>query len=560
MKSGWDNDDFYLGDGGKAISDTQKGIANGVATLGADSKVPPAQLPNLAITNIITSGQVTLALYISVEWVAGTIQIGDIVEITTTEGTVELWMLFQNDGSAVGDYKKIDASKVNWANILDKPNSTVSDIDDAVDEKHLRLHAIDSTFDHTSSATSGKMLKADANGLPIEASNTDTEVAAAVTQAAAAIPSSQKGIANGVATLDENVRVTLSQLPNLDLLGLKRIVEWKSKTQITIKGNNLIKIGTQWFFLENDLDQTVADILDTGTISNGKDYYVYACNNSGTLVFRVSLASTFPAGFDADTSRKISGFHTLCADVGTITGHPLSGFVAGDILPASVWDLKHRPVSEPAGMVYVAPIDKWVDIYLTSETGANTKSVFGGVISDNRNWMDFVDDGGAVKKRLLWDMEFQIAASGSNEGTNISTSTDPVTTGGHNDTNSRRMISNYGIEDMCGVMWQWLLDQSYRFDGATNHTHQVTVTTLGEAVTSGNPSNDVAPTFASKDLTSCKGRLGTQGTYGDVKLVAGGAWDSTTNCGSRGRAMYYFRWSTYTFGSLGGRFCSEGKK
>ena len=222
---GWRNDNFsvpnniyvggslYLGDGGKAISDTQKGIANGVATLGADSKVPPAQLPNLALANIITSGQVTLALYISVEWVAGTIQIGDIVEITTTEGTVELWMLSQNDGDAEDDYKKIDASKVNWANILDKPNSTVSDIDDAVDEKHLRLHAIDSTFDHTSSATSGKMLKADANGLPIEASNTDTEVSTAVTQAAAAIPSSQKGVANGVATLDGKGLLTSTQIP-----------------------------------------------------------------------------------------------------------------------------------------------------------------------------------------------------------------------------------------------------------------------------------------------------------------------------------------------------------
>ena len=44
-----------------------------------------------------------------------------------------------------------------------------------------------------------------------------------------------------------------------------------------------------------------------GSISNGKDYYVYACNNSGTLVFRVSRASTFPAGFSADTSRKING-------------------------------------------------------------------------------------------------------------------------------------------------------------------------------------------------------------------------------------------------------------
>jgi hypothetical protein len=567
---GWRNDNFsvpnniyvggslYLGDGGKAISDTQKGIANGVATLGADSKVPPAQLPNLAITNIITSGQVTLALYISVEWVAGTIQIGDIVEITTTEGTVELWMLFQNDGDAEDDYKKIDASKVNWANILDKPNSTVSDIDDAVDEKHLRLHAIDSTFDHTSSATSGKMLKADANGLPIEASNTDTEVSTAVSQAAAAIPSSQKGVANGVATLDGNVRVTLSQLPNLDFLGLKRIVEWKSKTQITIKGNNLIKIGTEWFFLENDLDLTVADILDTGTIANGKDYCVYACNNSGTLVFRTSLASTFPAGFDADTSRKIGGFHTLCADVGTISGHPLSEFIAGDILPASVWDLKHRPVSEPAGMVYVDAIDKWVDIYLPSETGANTKSVFGGTISDTRNWMDFVDDGGAVKKRLLMDMEFQIAASGSNEGTNISTSTDPVTTGGHSDTAGRRMISNYGIEDMCGAIAQWLLDQSYRFDGATNHTHQVTVSGEPQTVTSGNPSGDVAPSFSYKDVTGSKGRLLTQETYGDVKLLAGGHWNAAANSGSRGRNAANYRWNTDA--STGGRFCSEGKK
>ena len=316
----------------------------------------------------------------------------------------------------------------------------------------------------------------------------------------------------------------------IDYLGLKRIVEWKSKTQITIKGNNSIKIGTEWFFLENDLDLTVADILDTGTIANGKDYCVYACNNSGTLVFRTSLASTFPAGFDANSSRKIGGFHTLCVSVGTISGHTLTGYVANDILPASVWDLKHRPVSEPAGMVYVAPIDKWVDIYLPSGTGVNTKSVFGGVISDNRNWMDFVDDGGAVKKRLLWDMEFQIAASGSNEGTNISTSTDPVTTGGHNDTNSRRMISNYGIEDMCGVMWQWLLDQSYRFDGATNHTHQVTVTTLGEAVTSGNPSNDVAPPFPDKDVTGGKGKLYTQGTYGDVKLIAGGSYNEAVYC------------------------------
>ena len=50
---------------------------------------------------------------------------------------------------------------------------------------HDRLHAITSALDHTSTATPGRMLKADANGLPVNATNTDPEVAAAVTFAQA---------------------------------------------------------------------------------------------------------------------------------------------------------------------------------------------------------------------------------------------------------------------------------------------------------------------------------------------------------------------------------------
>jgi len=87
------------------------------------------------------------------------------------------------------------------------------------------------------------------------------------------------------------------------------------------------------------------------------------------------------------------------------------------------------------------------------------------------------------------------------------------------------MISNYGIEDMCGVTWQWLLDQSYRFNGATDHTHQVTVSGDPQTVTSGNPSTDVAPTFSYRDLTSGKGQLIIQGINGDVKLMAGGSYN-----------------------------------
>jgi len=226
-----------------------------------------------------------------------------------------------------------------------------------------------------------------------------------------------------------------------------------------------LKIGTQYFYTTADVNISTATNMDAGAVAAGTDYCVYACDNAGSLVFLISLNTTVPAGYDAAHSRKIGGFHTLCVNVGAIGGHTLTGYVANDILPASIWDLKHRPISNPAGMVYVEAIRKWVDIYLMSGTGAATASVYNAAITDTRNWMDFVDNAAAVKKRLLEDDEFQVAAAGSNEATNIAGSNDPVTTGGHSDTAGRRMISNYGLEDCAGAMYQWLKTQSYRFDG-----------------------------------------------------------------------------------------------
>jgi len=52
----------------------------------------------------------------------------------------------------------------------------------AVTASHARQHAITTAADHTSTATAGKILKADANGLPIDATNTDADVSDAVTK------------------------------------------------------------------------------------------------------------------------------------------------------------------------------------------------------------------------------------------------------------------------------------------------------------------------------------------------------------------------------------------
>jgi hypothetical protein len=301
---------------------------------------------------------------------------------------------------------------------------------------------------------------------------------------------------------------------------------------INVGGNGygyLIAAQSNW-------DPTAAANRDSSftSLAPGTNYYVYACQQTGYYAKIIaSLNTTYPNGYNASNSRKIGGFHTLCADVGTISGHPLSGYVAGAILPASVWSLNHRPRCSPEGMVWSEQAKLWVDIYLMSGTGANSASVYGAVITDSRNWMDFVDDLAAVSKRLLEDDEFQIIAAGSNEETNIAGSADPNTTGGHVDTASRRMISNIGCEDTCGAMWQWLRTPGARLDDGT----------AGIWI----------------DLAGAKGSFYTFGTNGcgNTQLLAGGYWNDGANCGSRGRNANYFRW--FAASTFGARGCAEPK-
>ena len=338
---------------------------------------------------------------------------------------------------------------------------------------------------------------------------------------------------------------------------------------------------------QTDYDLSVAATWDTTAGTDytvaanraGVDFYIYAIQPaSGTTpLIEVSDNSSAPDGYTTANSRKIGGFHCLCVAVGTIGGHTLTDFVAGDILPESVWDYDHRPVSEPEGMVYSEGADIWVDIYLISGTGGSTASAYGGTISDTRDWMDFCDDVAAVKKRLLWDYEFSAIAAGSNEETNNAASADPVTTGGNSDTAGRRMISDIGVEDACGAMWQWLLDTSYRYD-AGDHTHTTTITHKGAATgsavskdqaetnfnavlgsgadeTVNTSSSDPEPAWAYYNLAGSKGSFYRQGTYGTVQLLGGAAWAAGANSGSRARLADYYRWKTAT--DVGGRGASE---
>ena len=119
-----------------------------------------------------------------------------------------------------------------------------------------------------------------------------------------------------------------------------------AKTTLTAPSHLYVNVGNLGFIQESsstiDISKTAAwdnSIYATAANRKGKDFYIYACQ-SDTSVPKIILSanSTVPTGYTATNSRKVGGFHCECADVGTISGHPLSGYVAGDIMPGSVWD------------------------------------------------------------------------------------------------------------------------------------------------------------------------------------------------------------------------------
>ena len=151
-------------------------------------------------------------------------------------------------------------------------------------------------------------------------------------------------------------------------------------------------------------------------------------------------------------------------------GHPYLGYLMGDIHFNSIWDIQDRPRSSPEGMAKgtSTPPDglprRWGNIYLSSGDGTVADSVFLATIKDTIDWNTFVHYAKLRGKRLMRDAEFQEFAYGGNEQTNIAGSADPGICTFPLDTTGKSMISYWGLIGMAGIMYQWLDEQSYRYD------------------------------------------------------------------------------------------------
>ena len=340
------------------------------------------------------------------------------------------------------------------------------------------------------------------------------------------------------------------------------------KTTVTIPAGMQVAINGGLYITSAATTLALDDFV-TAANRKGKDVYVYACvPTSGTApTFVLSLNSTVPTDYTAATSRKIGGFHCLCVDVGTISGHTLSGYVAGDILPASVWDLLFRAEAENEGMVFIG--GHWYDIYLPSWASNKLQSVYGGTIVDGTSAMPmhgerFAEYAGLVNKRLICRDEFLVIAKGSNERTNIANSADPGTTGGHKDMAGRRMISNYGLEDCCGCMWQWTRDTWGAFNVlSTVYSNQGGINATAQDQSTGQQGIHTLNSYEwQTDGRGTSNYLidGEQSIYGNaygtlVRALVGGSWYDGSSCGSRSVALCVL--SSRRDGGYSGRLASE---
>ena len=307
-----------------------------------------------------------------------------------------------------------------------------------------------------------------------------------------------------------------------------------AKNKLRIAANTGIKIiiggEHKIFVINNDIEFVPVNILDAGSVLEpGTDYHIYVVAASDNASLVVSKNASYPAGATANNSRRIGGFHTLCADIGALqdTTHKLYGFSARDILPQSVHDLLNRPRTCGAqGMVLDPATGIWVDIYMQSSTGATTKSAYQGTVTKSRSFDGHQEDLAAVGKRMLLDAEFTSATMGTIPYRAVMGVVDPVTTGGKVNTAGQRIVSNIGCEDMAGCYWQWIGTQSFANYGTTAAWAEASPAGQGQ---------QYLPTNA---------------------LIAGGAWGSASASGARCRTALNSR--SVLGAPSSSRGCAEG--
>jgi hypothetical protein len=205
-----------------------------------------------------------------------------------------------------------------------------------------------------------------------------------------------------------------------------------------------------------------------GTLALGDDISLFAVDagdGSADAKLVASKNADVPDGYDVTNSRKIGGFH-----YGRVRPvayrYDLDFTPPEQIVPNSVWDLRHRPTCDPAGMVEITQGGFWADIYFNSEgTGTWPENIpvskYGAdpIKDDVYARTDFHLLLRNAGKRLPTVEEFLTYAEGAPAGQddNNTYAWSAVTNSGPTSAGAvEKAVSMFNIVDAVGNLWDWL--------------------------------------------------------------------------------------------------------
>ncbi len=350
-----------------------------------------------------------------------------------------------------------------------------------------------------------------------------------------------------------NSKANIKQSSDADLAGAvvpfslnSKLLKYDKQSVVFTKtGAQTLEVKANTSILVNS--QMVTFFVNTSvvmpTLTAGTDYAIYVCTD-GTI--RADSSFTAPTGYTVNNSTMIGGFHYgLVSATETVAGGSFATSGNGMIWTQtdvdaikginqfSLWDINFRPKCDPRGMALIAD-SFWMDIYFcntnhmvngTSKAGSDIASgtvfakkpiMFGGngttTYSDG-TWYTFNEVVRSHGKRLPKHSEFVTAAFGVTENQSLGgASVTPTTT-----LRQAGYTSKYGLEQATGHIWTWGEDSSYRNDGTQ--------------------------TFNWQNVNGGRGQVYTEGTYGLVYVLLGGARGSAAFSGSRASSWAYYPWN-----------------
>ena len=295
-------------------------------------------------------------------------------------------------------------------------------------------------------------------------------------------------LVNDIEGKDPRSLLTTAVMANMMQNGIRthvnEFIKYTGTRQLTIEAGVVLAVGDSIFKTEQT-PLTLAH-LDTGTqFIKGKDYYIYICDqgsNDKNEVYKISLNSTYPNGFNANNSRKIGGFHygdsrkinPVNLNPQNATGADWgSGWetqVSEDILRFSVWCLTHRSAGAQDGMTYIPALNSWVSIYMLSQgTDGRLISKYNETpVSGSEGYcaFDAMEMLRSSQMRPLTFQEFVVAAEGSPNGQDNNTYA-WTSSGNTNRTKTGQIAyatSIYGCKDCVGLLWEAGANTIFRND------------------------------------------------------------------------------------------------